>query len=68
MDLPDTALIDSTDIAKHLGVSQNTVKRWSRGGAMPKGRRLGSRLLRWNRKEIETWIKEGCPKVNGEQE
>ncbi len=66
MELPDTALIDSLGIANNLGVSQNTVKRWARTGAMPKGRRLGPRLLKWNRQEIETWLDEGCPRVNGE--
>jgi len=66
MDLPDTALIDGVAVAKHLGVSHNTVKRWAQAGVMPKGRRLGPRLLKWSRKEIETWIKEGCPEVNGE--
>ena len=65
MTLPNTALIDSLEIANHLGVSQNTVKRWARTGAMPKGRRLGPRLLKWNRQEIETWLDEGCPRVNG---
>ena len=65
MDLPDTALIDSAELAALMGVATSTVKRWSRNGDMPQGRRVGPRLLKWNRKEIEAWIKEGCPKVNG---
>ena len=65
MDLPDTALIDSVELAALMGVATSTVKRWSRNGDMPQGRRVGPRLLKWNRKEIEAWIKEGCPKVNG---
>ena len=66
MPMPNTALIDSLEIAKHLGVSQNTVKRWSRNGVMPKGRRVGPRLLKWNRQEIETWLEEGCPRPDGQ--
>ena len=65
MDLPDTALIDSSGLAKFLGVSQQTVKRWASSGVIPKARRVGPRLMKWNREEIEAWIKEGCPKVNG---
>ena len=65
MDLPDTALVDSAELAALMGVATSTVKRWSRNGDMPQGRRVGPRLLKWNRKEIEAWIKEGCPKVNG---
>ena len=63
--MPDTALIDSVELAALMGVATSTVKRWSRNGDMPQGRRGGPRLLKWNRKEIEAWIKEGCPKVNG---
>lgn len=66
MDLPDTALIDSAELAALMGVATSTVKRWSRNGVIPQGRRVGPRLMKWNRKEIETWIKEGCPKVKGE--
>ena len=66
MPLPDTALIDSLELANHLGVSQKTVKRWSRNGVMPKGRRVGPRLLKWNRNEIETWLEEGCPRPDGQ--
>ena len=65
MDLPDTALIDGVALAKPLGVSHKTVKRWAGAGVMPKGRRLGPRLLKWSRQEIETWLDEGCPRVNG---
>ena len=62
---PESVLIDSVELAALMGVATSTVKRWSRNGDMPQGRRVGPRLLKWNRKEIEAWIKEGCPKVNG---
>ena len=67
MPMPNTALIDSLELSKHLGVSQQTVKRWSRNGVMPKGRRVGPRLLKWNRNEIETWLEEGCPRPDGQR-
>ena len=66
MPMPNTALIDSLELSKHLGVSQQTVKRWSRNGVMPKGRRVGPRLLKWNRQEIENWLEEGCPRPDGQ--
>ena len=66
MPMPNTALIDSLELAKHLGVSPQTVKRWSRNGDIPRGRRVGPRLLKWNRQDIETWLDQGCPRTDGQ--
>ena len=63
----NTALIDSAELATFIGVSQNTIKRWSRNGVMPKGRRVGPRLLKWSRVEIEDWINGGCERTHAPQ-
>ena len=60
----ESVLMDSIELARLLGVVPSTVKRWSRNGVMPKGRRVGPRLLKWDRAEIQTWIDSGCPRVD----
>ena len=45
-------LVDSPELARMFGVSLGTIKRCSRNGDMPQGRRLGPRLLKWDRQEI----------------
>lgn len=64
----ESLMIDSAEVAEQMGVASGTIKRWSRNGVMPKGRRVGPRLLKWNRQEIETWLEDGCPRLNGEPE
>ena len=61
----ESALMDSIELAAFMGVATSTVKRWSRDGHMPKGRRVGPRLMKWDRAEIQTWMQDGCPRVNG---
>ena len=58
-----SVLIDSVELAVLMGVATSTIKRWSRNGDMPKGRRVGPRLLKWDRAEIQTWMDAGCPRV-----
>ena len=53
-------LISGKEVAKLLDVSFRTVYRLRDSGKMPQPIRLGS-LVRWNRKEIESWIEAGCP-------
>ena len=60
---PESLLIDSVELAALMGVATSTVKRWSRNGDMPQGRRVGPRLLKWDRAEIQTWMDAGCPRV-----
>ena len=60
---PESLLIDSVELAALMGVATSTVKRWSRNGDMPQGRRVGPRLLKWERAEIREWMEAGCPRV-----
>ena len=64
----ESVLMDSIELAAMMGVAPGTIKRWSRNGDMPKGRRVGPRLLKWDRAEIERWMEGGCPRVNGGRE
>ena len=59
----ESLFVDSPELARMFGVSLGTIKRWSRNGDMPKGRRVGPRLLKWDRAEIQTWMDAGCPRV-----
>ena len=63
-DKKQSVLIDSAELALFMGVAPGTIKRWSRNGDMPKGRRVGPRLLKWDRTEIQTWMDAGCPRVD----
>ena len=61
---PQSMMIDSFEMAALMGVATSTVKRWSRNGDMPQGRRVGPRLLKWDRAEIMDWMEACCPRVS----
>jgi len=52
--------ISAQRLAKMLSISKRTVHRLDSSGRLPKPFRLGG-SVRWNRREIENWIKAGCP-------
>ena len=52
-------LLRTRDVAELLDVSCETVLRWHRSGKLPGGRRLGSNVLRFDRGELEAWVR-GC--------
>ena len=53
-------LIGVDALAELLNVSPSTVRRLVDSGKMPQPIRLG-KAVRWQRVEIENWIREGCP-------
>lgn len=54
-------LVSADEAAKIIGVSKSSFLRLDRRGLLgPRSVRL-ARLVRWNRREIETWIEAGCP-------
>ena len=57
-------LLPTAEVAKMLGVGERSVWRWSRSGAMPAPVRIGN-AVRFRRREIEEWIANGCPRVDG---
>ena len=62
---PDTAkagrlLLNVKELADALGVSERLVWRLRREGQLPPPIRLGSRVIRWDRRAIEKWIDRRC--------
>lgn len=49
------------EIARHLGVSQDTVHRWIRGKAMP-AHKVGH-LWKFQVSEVNDWVRAGKPRV-----
>ncbi len=58
----EPALVDVKVVAGMLGCSVRHVNRLTDSGLMPAPSKLG-RLSRWNRKEFEQWIADGCKPV-----
>lgn len=55
-------LIDTDSIAAACGVSSQTIARWNASGnKMPKGIKLGRKILRWRASDISRWLQLGCP-------
>jgi excisionase family DNA binding protein len=52
------------DAAKHLGVSKDTVHRWSRRRKMP-AHKVGH-LLKFKISEVDEWVRTGKPSCKGD--
>jgi excisionase family DNA binding protein len=52
-----TALLTAREVADLLGVSTETILRWTRRGDLP-GFRLSSRALRFREDELDAWLAE----------
>lgn len=50
---PFGGLLSAEEFAAELGVSRRTVHRYVADGILPKPRKLGPRLSRWTREEVE---------------
>jgi excisionase family DNA binding protein len=44
------------DLAELLGVSTRTVRRMEADGRIPRGKRIGQRIVRWSESTINTWF------------
>jgi excisionase family DNA binding protein len=53
-------LIDVNDVAALLKCSARHVWRLADAGRMPRPHKVGA-LRRWERAEIEQWVRDGCP-------
>lgn len=53
-------LIGPEAVAQMLGCSQRHVRRQADAGQMPRPVKLGNKLIRWRRAEVEAWIADGC--------
>lgn len=54
----NTQLLDIKQVSEIVGLSPSTI--WARvaGGEFPPAVRIGNRCTRWNRVEIEAWIRD----------
>jgi predicted DNA-binding transcriptional regulator AlpA len=60
-------VFDTVKAAEFLGLSPWTLRRWRRAGLGPKWRKMGPRLVRYLRSDLEAYISgilsaEVCPK------
>lgn len=58
---PKNTLQDIKQVAERLNVSERAFSRLVASGKAPTPVRIG-RCVRWDGKEIEQWIADGCPK------
>jgi predicted DNA-binding transcriptional regulator AlpA len=57
--LPQAEYLSVKDICRIYGVCDRTVWDWMRKGHLPKPTRIGPRLLRWKRADIERHLQGG---------
>jgi len=57
----EVRLLDVQAVAQILACSTRHIYRLADSGRMPRPRKLGA-LVRWDRKELEKWLADGCPK------
>jgi excisionase family DNA binding protein len=49
-------LLSPSEVAEELGVTVETLRRWRRSGIGPAARRLGPRLVRYERARVREWL------------
>lgn len=62
-----TVLIDSSEVAKLLGVGKRRLYLFFKSelsGNFPKPVQLGKRVNRWVREEVEAWVTKEMPRYN----
>ncbi len=59
----NTLLLSASTLAKRLDISVRTLWRLRSSGKLPRPVHLGG-SLRWRAREIDAWIKSGCPEVD----
>jgi len=55
-----TDLLDKGGVAELLGTCKRTIIRYRDQGILPPAVKLGPRLVRWRRSDIEAWVEGGC--------
>lgn len=49
-------LMSVREVAALLGVHRRTVWTWSGSGKMPAPVRVGAKVVRWRRRDVEKWL------------
>lgn len=56
-----TLLLEVREAAALVGVSRSTFWKLHSSGRVPLPVRLGGRVVRWRREELQAWVSAGCP-------
>ena len=51
-----TRMMNAQEVARHTGISVSSIYKQIRNGSLPKGIKLTSRSVRWQRQDIDAWI------------
>lgn len=64
-DIDNMKLVSDTNLAKHFGVSRNTIWRWVREGLIPEPYRIGKKVSRWDLHQVHEILfpKDSVPKA-----
>ena len=54
--LPASAMVSAADLSGLLGISINSVWRWTKAAKLPAARKLGANTTRWNVGEVREAI------------
>ena len=54
-------LLSAKQVAVMLSISVRTLYRLKDLGVLPSSKKLGTTLARWNRAEVEQWVRDGMP-------
>jgi excisionase family DNA binding protein len=58
--MSEPVLLTVKEVAEMLGLSERTVYRLADVAKMPRPVKIGA-AVRWRKKELDTWIEDGCP-------
>lgn len=51
-------LLTSQELAKYLGLTEATIRNWQWAGQGPPFVRLGNKVIRYRREDVEKWLTE----------
>jgi len=49
-------LLSPKELARRLGISLRTLRRWRSMGLLPEPIKLSSRIIRWNWEDVKLWL------------
>lgn len=52
----EEALMDVNALGEYLGVAPHTLRIWRMQGQGPEGFKIGGRLVRWRKSDVDAWI------------
>jgi len=62
---PDDMLLTIGELARWLGVSEISIKRWTNTGCGPKATRAGLRAIRFKKSDVKNWLECRATKAGG---